>query len=701
LDGEAWLNEQSVMLDQSRRIWGSLDALEARTFDDGEVVFRIGDIGDELFILKEGVAAIYDHGPEGQDILIARLKPGEAFGERALLRSGKRTATVIAEGRLSVAVVDRESFFDRYHNDETVRGYFNTLEKVYALSAIGIVTQYSGHFLGRPAVNVLIRQTSGSAVVATRLVDEFLFAVRAENFDRLKAHSIVFSRPDEGLERRLCVADGRLVGAYVSGVWDEVDALHQLVINRVPWSHEMDEAFISDGKLPAGLKEIAKNNLCKCMQLSTEALRETIKNGANSLLLVQEHSGAGAICGSCIPKIQEMLGADTDFEDVILTDVIEHPDDVRSFRFGNQQGTFRQAKLGNHVIVSGNLDGVWVERSYTLTSAVMDNAHREITVRRDKFGVFSNFLFSLQIGDRLRLSEPQGSLVFPEQAGRKLISFTAGIGITPMIGLVRSLEATRSDRSVHIIHCAKTVDALTGKKEIEASASIHDWLTYETVVTTSQGRITAEYIAARAVEVDADYFICGPSGFQTMVSGVLQRSGIPDNRIAIESFGANAKIENNDKNESSVAPWLAFGLTLLFVASGIWGWLQDINFFLHQSWAGSVITGLLLILLLIFQSRIAHLRLGGRRAEAARHKRTHQWIGLITPVFLALHTASFGYGVSLALSVCLLLIMTSAVGLQPAFSGTWLRNLLLKVHLCLSLSLLGLLIAHTWVVLRF
>ncbi len=71
-------------------------ALHARTYRPGEVVFVEGDIGRALFILETGRVELTRLDASGKPERIHTLKPGEFFGEMALLESLPRTATATA-----------------------------------------------------------------------------------------------------------------------------------------------------------------------------------------------------------------------------------------------------------------------------------------------------------------------------------------------------------------------------------------------------------------------------------------------------------------------------------------------------------------------------------------------------------------------------------------------------------------------------
>lgn len=71
----------------------------------GAAVFRQGEVGDRYYLIVSGEAEVLGDGR-----LIATLGPGEGFGEIALLRSSRRTATVLARSELQLQSLDSDRF---------------------------------------------------------------------------------------------------------------------------------------------------------------------------------------------------------------------------------------------------------------------------------------------------------------------------------------------------------------------------------------------------------------------------------------------------------------------------------------------------------------------------------------------------------------------------------------------------------------
>ncbi|KAI1321587.1 hypothetical protein EDD11_003067 [Mortierella claussenii] len=86
------------------------DALESVYFDDGQVVVKQGDQGDNFFIIESGEATVTKCNDEGVEYAMPGLAAGQYFGELALLNDMPRAATVRAKGRLKCATLGKRAF---------------------------------------------------------------------------------------------------------------------------------------------------------------------------------------------------------------------------------------------------------------------------------------------------------------------------------------------------------------------------------------------------------------------------------------------------------------------------------------------------------------------------------------------------------------------------------------------------------------
>lgn len=73
----------------------------------GELVFRQGDPGTSLYVIESGRVKIRIVSPEGQELVLAILGPGDFFGELAVLDGQPRSADVVALEACRLLVLHR------------------------------------------------------------------------------------------------------------------------------------------------------------------------------------------------------------------------------------------------------------------------------------------------------------------------------------------------------------------------------------------------------------------------------------------------------------------------------------------------------------------------------------------------------------------------------------------------------------------
>ncbi len=80
-----------------------------REYPKNTMIFSENEPGNELYIIQKGRVKITKI-VEGKEILIAVLKTTEIFGEMALLTNDNRNASAIADGEVTLMVVNKQNF---------------------------------------------------------------------------------------------------------------------------------------------------------------------------------------------------------------------------------------------------------------------------------------------------------------------------------------------------------------------------------------------------------------------------------------------------------------------------------------------------------------------------------------------------------------------------------------------------------------
>ena len=99
---------------------------KTRRYNKDDVIFHADESGDVFCVIREGKVKITMISPEGKEIILSMMGPGDFFGEMALLDDEPRSATVVAMEPLDVVTIWRTDFL------EIMKDNFSITKKVMA-----------------------------------------------------------------------------------------------------------------------------------------------------------------------------------------------------------------------------------------------------------------------------------------------------------------------------------------------------------------------------------------------------------------------------------------------------------------------------------------------------------------------------------------------------------------------------------------
>jgi len=194
-------------------------------------------------------------------------------------------------------------------------------------------------------------------------------------------------------------------------------------------------------------------------------------------------------------------------------------------------------------------DGVRQPRQYSLTRAD-DGEHRQFSVKREHRdgkpdGEMSTMLHdSVDVGDVLTLSLPFGDVVL-DDSGRPVVFVSAGIGITPMAGMLSHLVAAGSGLQIMLLHADVREASFALRRQVVTdvlalrNASIHLWYEEGTGSNEPVDGVFSGLLDLSLVQLpdDAWYYLCGPIPFLQEVRSALIERGVAPRDIQYEVFG--------------------------------------------------------------------------------------------------------------------------------------------------------------------
>jgi CRP/FNR family transcriptional regulator/CRP/FNR family cyclic AMP-dependent transcriptional regulator len=94
----------------------------------GEVLFKEGDTGEEMYFIRKGKIKI-SLGEEEQEKVLAILKDGEFFGEMAVIDGSPRSASATSIEETDLLIIDKESFVSKINENPLIAFIIEALTK--------------------------------------------------------------------------------------------------------------------------------------------------------------------------------------------------------------------------------------------------------------------------------------------------------------------------------------------------------------------------------------------------------------------------------------------------------------------------------------------------------------------------------------------------------------------------------------------
>ena len=109
--------------------------LEEEHYEFGDVIVKQDDPADSFYVLTRGRARALKIKPDGEEIPLGVLKPGDSFGEAALSEGGTRNATVRCSTAVDVLRLDRDDFTELVRRVPDLKQYVETTGRDRALQS--------------------------------------------------------------------------------------------------------------------------------------------------------------------------------------------------------------------------------------------------------------------------------------------------------------------------------------------------------------------------------------------------------------------------------------------------------------------------------------------------------------------------------------------------------------------------------------
>ncbi|WP_394232440.1 NO-inducible flavohemoprotein [Niallia oryzisoli] len=264
-------------------------------------------------------------------------------------------------------------------------------------------------------------------------------------------------------------------------------------------------------------------------------------------------------------EAKEQPGGWAGFRNFVVDKKVKESDVITSFYLKPEDGSaIASYQAGQYITVKVLPEGEKYTslRHYSLSDAPGKDYYR-ISVKREAGmgekpdGVVSNYLHnSVQAGDIIQISAPAGEFVLDTKAVPAIL-ISGGVGLTPMVSMLKTIVAEQPERKVTFIHGALNSQVHALKDEVEKVVNEHEnaasYVAYSEPTEQDlaemnfdkQGYIDLDWLKSILPSNQAEFYFCGPVPFMKIMYRTLKEWGVSEESIHFEFFGPAGTLEED------------------------------------------------------------------------------------------------------------------------------------------------------------
>ena len=183
------------------------------------------------------------------------------------------------------------------------------------------------------------------------------------------------------------------------------------------------------------------------------------------------------------------------------------------------------------------------ENPFSISSAPAEGGRLEFVIK--ELGDFTCSVGQIKPGTGAHIDGPHGSLTISGRDEPGIALIAGGVGIAPLLGILRQLHLERDDRPTILIYGNRTVEQIAYRDELDELAEGHgtqivhvlseppdDWAGHTGRV---EPKLIRETFGAPGMK-DWLYVVCGPAAMMEAVENTLIDMGVSSRSILSERF---------------------------------------------------------------------------------------------------------------------------------------------------------------------
>ena len=191
----------------------------------------------------------------------------------------------------------------------------------------------------------------------------------------------------------------------------------------------------------------------------------------------------------------------------------------------------------------GNSPFSLCEHPFSISSAPKSGPELQFIIK--ELGDFTNTIGQVKTGTRAYVDGPHGNLVLSKRHGKGIALIAGGVGIAPLLGILRELHLQSDKRPKLLVYGNRTEEQIAARGELDELSKQHGTNVVHVLSEPNEswngrtGLIDAKLIQSLWSDEnmrDWVFILCGPAPMMTGVEATLIELGVPSNQILAERF---------------------------------------------------------------------------------------------------------------------------------------------------------------------
>jgi len=185
------------------------------------------------------------------------------------------------------------------------------------------------------------------------------------------------------------------------------------------------------------------------------------------------------------------------------------------------------------------------QRAYSIASSPTQKNHIDITM--DLVGKFTKKLWETKVNDYLIFKGPFGKFYFNEDMKNNLVLIGGGLGITPLMSIIRYCDDKKLQNKINFLYSVKTPKHILYNEELKKIKEQNPNFKYTVTITRPSeeqnwegrtGRIDIDLLKQNIDDVENSlYYLCGPLEFVKSAIAMLESLGATKEQIKTDIWG--------------------------------------------------------------------------------------------------------------------------------------------------------------------